>query len=131
MSQPLAVALTADLHWGHRVGQDATRRLIEHLYAHPPDVLVLAGDIGTGPHFDDCLSLFDTLGCTKALVPGNHAVWVPTVSPEDSLDYFERVLPATAARHDFHYLDGGPLVLPDADLALVGTINWYDYSWTA
>src|SRR5207253_498659 len=23
----------------------------------------------------------------------------------------------------------GPLLLPEADLALVGTVNWYDYSW--
>jgi hypothetical protein len=39
-------------------------------------------------------------------------------------------LPRLAAGHGFHYLDGGPLDLPDAGLALVGSINWYDYSWS-
>jgi len=28
-----------------------------------------------------------------------------------------------------HYLDQGPLLLPDAGLGIVGTMNWYDYSW--
>jgi hypothetical protein len=33
-------------------------------------------------------------------------------------------------QHGFHYLDQGPLILPDASLAVVGSINWYDYSWS-
>ena len=31
--------------------------------------------------------------------------------------------------HGFHYLDAGPLLLPEAGLGLVGSMNWYDYSW--
>jgi predicted phosphohydrolase len=124
----LNVAITADLHWGHRKGADATRLLAAFLRERPPDVLVLAGDVGTGSLFEDCLRLFAELPCRKALVPGNHDLWVDEDGP-DSLEKFERLLPEAAARQGFHYLDAGPLILPEADLALVGTVNWYDYSW--
>jgi predicted phosphohydrolase len=124
------IALTADLHWGHRKGGDTVRLLASHLRREPPDLLVLAGDLGTGPAFEECLALFADVPCRKALVPGNHDIWViEEGAPQDSLTVFEHVLPAVAARYDFHYLDHGPLVFPESDLALVGTINWYDYSW--
>ena len=132
-SKPLCIALTADLHWGarHTAGNDATRELAAHLHSDPPDVLILAGDVGAGDDFDGCLALFDGLDCVKALVPGNHDVWVRLDDPRgDSLRVYEEVLPAAAAAHGFHYLDHGPLLLPAAGLALVGSINWYDYSWS-
>jgi 3',5'-cyclic AMP phosphodiesterase CpdA len=124
--------VTADLHWGHRRGQDAVRLLADYVAAHPPDVLLLAGDVGSGDKFDECLSLFDRCRCRKALVPGNHDIWVHSKDQEegiDSLTLYRERLPAVACRHGFHYLDQGPLYLPEADLAVVGSINWYDYSW--
>src|SRR5262245_33563386 len=128
MPARLSLAITADLHWGHRKGTEPTRLLAAFLHSRPPDVLILAGDVGTETHFEDCLRLFADLPCRKALVPGNHDLWVGETGP-DSLEMFERVLPEAAARQGFHYLDAGPLLLPEADLALVGTVNWYDYSW--
>lgn len=129
MTTPITLAVTADLHWGHRHGQEATRALAEFLQTHPVDVLVIAGDIGTGVMFEDCLRLFADLPCVKALVPGNHDLWVSGEVDFDSLDLYQRRLPEAAARQGFSYLDAGPLVIPSADLALVGTVNWYDYSW--
>ena len=124
------LAFTADLHWGHRTGAAAVARLAAFLRAAPPDVLVLAGDLGVGPAFDECLAHFADLPCRKALVPGNHDVWVqPEDADYNSLDLYERRLPASAARFGFHYLDREPLPLPDGGPALVGSINWYDYSW--
>jgi predicted phosphohydrolase len=125
------IAVTADLHWGHGPrGEEAAQLLCAHLYHDPPDLLLLGGDLGTVQHFDSCLALLDRLNCPKALVPGNHDIWVePDDARGDSLDLFEHVLPATCAAHGVHYLDGGPLILPQADLAVAGTINWYDYSW--
>ena len=29
----------------------------------------------------------------------------------------------------YHYLDQAPLLFPNANLAVVGSMNWYDYSW--
>jgi predicted phosphohydrolase len=125
----LSLAVTADLHWGHRRGGDETRALADFLHGRTPDVLVLAGDLGTGPFFPECLGMFADLPCRKVLVPGNHDLWVRPDDDFDSLQMYERELPHMSAELGFHYLDVGPLLLPEADLALVGSINWYDYSW--
>src|SRR4051812_14936089 len=116
----MRIAVTADLHWGtrHETGRRATLDLAAHLAADPPDVLVLAGDVGAGDDFGRCLELFDKLPCAKALVPGNHDLWVTAYDPRgDSLRVFKEVLPRIAREHGFTYLDDGPLVLPGADLA--------------
>jgi 3',5'-cyclic AMP phosphodiesterase CpdA len=132
MTTSLRIAVTADLHWGHhRHGDEATEQLRDFLRDRPPDVLLLGGDLGTRDHFGECLALFDGLSCRKALVPGNHDIWVADDDPRgDSLQLYRDHLPAVSAAHDFHYLDRGPLLLPEADLAVVGSINWYDYSWS-
>jgi hypothetical protein len=131
MTANLRIAITADLHWGHdRLGNEATQLLCSFLHRQPPDVLVLGGDIGTVDYFRECLALFADLPCFKALVPGNHDIWVEENDGRgDSLHVYQHHLPALAAELRFHYLDHGPLLLPDHDLGLVGSINWYDYSW--
>jgi predicted phosphohydrolase len=126
------VALTADLHFGtrHSAGQHSTYELVKDLRANPPDLLILAGDIGAGDEFERCLALFDDLPGQKALVPGNHDIWVRTDDERgDSLKVYREHLPRLAANHGFHYLDADPLVLPDVGFAVVGSMNWYDYSW--
>lgn len=131
MPDALRLAVTADLHWGVRAdGDAATRALAAYLYQDPPDVLVLAGDVGAGDDFARCLAQFAGLPCQKALVPGNHDIWVTADDRRgDSLQVYQDELLRRCAEHGFHYLDHAPLVLPSADLALVGSINWYDYSW--
>ena len=132
MPANLRLAITADLHWGtHDNGDEATRLLLEFLRHGPPDVLILAGDIGAGDHFAECLALFDNLSCRKALVPGNHDIWVTDNDPRgDSLQVYREYLPKISREHGFHYLDHGPLLIEEANLSLVGSINWYDYSWS-
>jgi predicted phosphohydrolase len=124
------IAVTADLHWGiNDAGDAATRLLVADLSARPPNVLIVAGDIGAGDEFEPALALFDGLDCRKALVPGNHDIWVADNDPRgDSLKVYREHLPALAAAHGFHYLDREPLPLPE--VTVVGSMNWYDYSWT-
>jgi predicted phosphohydrolase len=128
----MRIAVTADLHWGHnRLGDEATALLRRHLEREPVDLLLLGGDIGTGDHFDSCLRFFDGLPCPKALVPGNHDLWVLEDDTRgDSLHVYQQHLPGLCAWHGVHYLDLTPLILPEAGLAVVGSINWYDYSWS-
>jgi len=131
MAGELHLAITADLHWGHGGrGEEATRLLASFLHQTTPDVLVLAGDIGSGSYFGECLQLFADLPCRKALVPGNHDLWVRPDDTRDSLQLYTEDLAALCRQYGFHYLDQGPLLLPEAGLALVGSINWYDYSWS-
>src|SRR5262245_53622377 len=116
----LTLALTADLHWGHRRGVEANRDLAAFVHAHPPDVLVLAGDIGSGDNFSECLRQFAGLPGRKCLVPGNHDLWVGRESDDDSLHRYRMELPALAAVHGFQVLDREPLYVPEEDVALVG-----------
>jgi 3',5'-cyclic AMP phosphodiesterase CpdA len=126
------IAITADLHFGHnRLGDDATHLLLEHLQNQPPVLLLLGGDIGTDDHFAECLQLFRALPCRKALVPGNHDLWVADDDKRgDSLAVYQQHLPELCSMHEYHYLDFAPLIVAEANLAIVGSINWYDYSWS-
>ena len=128
----LRLAVTADLHYGHNPrGDAATKLLHDFLVQQPPDVLLLGGDIGTDQHFGECLELFADLPCRKALVPGNHDIWIEEADHRgDSQRVYEKYLPSIAAVFDVHYLDQGPLFLPEHRLAVAGTMNWYDYSWS-
>jgi predicted MPP superfamily phosphohydrolase len=128
----MRIAVTADLHYGHhRLGDEATELLRGHLEREPVDLLLFGGDIGTAEHFGSCLALFADLPCRRALVPGNHDLWVlDNDTRGDSLHVYQQHLPGICAAHHVHYLDLGPLILPEADLAVVGSINWYDYSWS-
>jgi predicted phosphohydrolase len=130
--RPLRIALTADLHHGILASGDAaTHQLVAHLAENHPDLLLIAGDIGAGDDFERCLSLFAGLPSRKGLVPGNHDIWVTADDRRgDSLSVYREHLPAICGRCGFHYLDHGPLVLPDSDLAICGSMNWYDYSWS-
>src|SRR6266852_7231213 len=132
MSGSLRLAITADLHWGtHTRGDEATRLMLSFLQQQTPDVLILAGDVGAGGHFEECLAHFNTFTGRKALVPGNHDIWVTDDDPRgDSLHIYRESLPKICSAHGFHYLDQQPLIIPEMDLALVGSINWYDYSWS-
>src|SRR5215470_6480982 len=98
----LRIALTADLHYGTRthIDQEATGHLLAALYHEPPDLLILAGDIGAGDDFEACLKLFAALPSRKALVPGNHDIWVRSNDARgDSFDVFDRVLPRIAGEY--------------------------------
>jgi predicted phosphohydrolase len=131
MSRNLRLALTADLHWGHAKGVEVNRKLVEHLHAHPADGLIIAGDVGTGDYWAECLRQFTDLPGFKAVLPGNHDIWIPHDETRiDSLVMYQDILPEVSRDLGFHYLDDGPLLLEDADLGIVGSINWYDYSWS-
>jgi 3',5'-cyclic AMP phosphodiesterase CpdA len=125
------IAITADLHWGVRAeGDAATRRLIGDLLADPVDVLVLAGDIGAGDDFARCLERFSGVGGRKALIPGNHDIWVePDDARGDSWRVYSEWLPELSRQAGFHFLDHEPLLFPELELAMVGSMNWYDFSW--
>ncbi len=128
----MRIAITADLHFGHNaVGDEATYLLRDYLEKNIPDLFLLGGDVGTGDHFDECLRLFAPLPCPKGLVAGNHDIWVNDDDPRgDSLHVFEHHLPTLSRNLGYEYLDFAPLVFPDVGLAVVGTMNWYDYSWS-
>jgi predicted phosphohydrolase len=123
------LAVTADLHWGlSRVGDAASRELARRVVELTPDVLALAGDVGEGEDFSRGLELFGDLSCTRLVVAGNHDLWMREPGAS-SLERYERGLAGIAVEQGFHYLDAEPYLAPRGIEAVVGSINWYDYSF--
>lgn len=123
----MRVAVTADLHWGvSRRGDRATRALAEHVRKLQPDLFAIAGDVGEGAEWSRCLAQFAELSCPKLVVPGNHDLWV-RYPGQGSMTAYERRLPAACPRHGFQYLD--ERFWAREGWAVVGSINWYDYSF--
>jgi predicted phosphohydrolase len=121
----MRIAVTADLHRGlSRRGDAATRALAEAVARLAPDVV----DVGEGEAFAPCLLQFAALECPRLVLPGNHDLWTCSRSVS-SLDLYERSLPELAEAAGFQYLDQQPFLSPDGRLAIVGSINWYDYSF--
>lgn len=125
----MRLAVTADLHWGlDPTGDAASRALARWVHELSPDLFALAGDVGEGDDFSRCLDLFSGLRCPRLVVPGNHDLWVRE-APASSLERYQVELPDLAKASGFHYLDRQPIFSPDGAVAIVGSINWYDYSF--
>ena len=123
----MMILITADLHYDVRRSRPATRRLAEEVRAAGGDVLVLAGDTAgaePGP-MREALALFADFPGRRLLVPGNHCLWCRR--EEDSVERYERILPALAAEAGFDVLDHSPVI--HGGVGLVGSVGWYDYSF--
>jgi hypothetical protein len=123
----MRILITADLHYDVARSRYWTEDLARRACAAGGDALVLVGDTAGAVHetLRDCLGLFAGFTGRKFLVPGNHCLWC--LDGEDSLERYNRTIPAIAAEAGFAVLDQSPAVL--GDVGLVGSIGWYDYSY--
>jgi predicted phosphohydrolase len=123
----MRILVTADLHYDIGRSRGPAERLARDVCAQPADALVLVGDTA-GANLDtfvECLNLFAGFVGRKLLVPGNHCLWCR--EDENSLDRYERMLPAAAEEAGFTVLDHHPAAV--GGVGLVGSIGWYDYSF--
>lgn len=117
------IVVTSDLHLGITTAHEL-RALAERIAAEQPDLTVLAGDIGEGlMNIRACLRLFENLPGQVAVLMGNHDLWRHGY---DSQKLWDELLPGAVR-------DAGMIWLEDAtwmrdDIAVVGSIAWYDYS---
>ncbi|MFP4058196.1 MAG: metallophosphoesterase [Candidatus Brocadiia bacterium] len=117
---------TADLHYDLEPYRPRVEALAARMVAEEADVLAIAGDIFAGDlqWLEACLRLFADFPGEKVLVAGNHDLWT---LEGDSFELYDRTIPRVAGQCGFHDLDAGPRLV--GDVALVGTIGWYDYSF--
>jgi predicted phosphohydrolase len=123
----MRILVTADLHYNIPRSQGPAERLARRVAEAQGDVLVLLGDTA-GARLEpmrEALRLFADFRGRKLLVPGNHCLWCR--SGEDSLDRYNKVLPALAEEEGFVVLDHHPQLING--LGLAGSIGWYDYSF--
>ncbi|MFW6133756.1 MAG: metallophosphoesterase [Planctomycetota bacterium] len=122
----MRICITADLHYDIPRSGDGARRVADRACRTGGEALVLVGDTAgadTGP-FRDALELFADFPGRRLLVAGNHCLWCR--DDENSLDRYERILPAVADEAGFVVLDHAPQVI--GEVGLVGSVGWYDYS---
>ena len=116
---------TADLHYNHAKSRASADELIDRLNRESADALVVVGDVAAadGDALEQCLSRIRFAG-PKLFVAGNHELW--TLGP-DSHKLFREDLPARVRAAGWHWLQTEPFRL--GDVAIVGSIGWYDYSF--
>ena len=121
----MRILLTADLHYNHPRSRPLADTLIDDMNRAGGDVLVVIGDTATheGDLLEQCLSRFTFAG-PKLIVAGNHELW--TNGP-DSYALFTEELPRRCRALGWQWLETEPFVTND--LAIVGTLGWYDYSF--
>ena len=122
----MRLLVTADLHYNHPKSRPVADDLIDRMNAAGGDAVLVVGDtaVADGDAFERCLSRFTCPG-PKLVVAGNHELW--TRGP-DSHALLTDDLPRRARNLGWHWLEGDPFPL-SADVAVVGTVGWYDYSF--
>jgi len=121
----MRILLTADLHYNHARSRPLADQLIDEMNRAGGDVLVVIGDTATheGDLLEQCLSLFKFAG-PKLIVAGNHEFWT---RGDDSYALFIDELPRRIRALGWQWLETDPFIT--TDLAIVGTVGWYDYSF--
>ena len=99
--QPMRVLITADLHYDSDRSRPGAEALAEEVCRTGGDALVLVGDAASAEHqpLRECLRLFQDFPGKKYFVLGNHCLWC--LPGEDSIDRYERIVPAIAAEMGF------------------------------
>ena len=123
----MRLLLTADLHYNHARSRPLADDLIDEMNRAGGDVLVVIGDTATheGDALERCLSRFKFAG-PKLIVAGNHELWT---RGDDSYALFTEELPRRVRALGWQWLETDPFVAAGGDLAVVGTLGWYDYSF--
>lgn len=117
------IAITSDLHLGI-TDAARVRALATRMAEDAPDLTVLAGDLGEPlARFQQCLSLFAEMPGQVAVLAGNHDLWNHGF-PSQAL--WEQHLPQATQAAGMLWLEGH--TWRRDDIAVVGSIAWYDYS---
>ncbi len=123
----MRLLLTADLHYNHPKSRPLADEVIDHMNQAGGDVLVVIGDtaVADGDALERCLSRFQFAG-PKLFVAGNHELWT---HGDDSYELFTTTLPRRVRDLGWHWLETEPFTA--GDVAVVGTVGWYDYSFAS
>jgi 3',5'-cyclic AMP phosphodiesterase CpdA len=123
------IAVTADLHFDRR-GYLTTPQMVDdlvlRLQVKQVDAVILAGDLGhPSGDFAACLTAFRRLSVPVAVLAGNHDVWRDEQG-WSSQELWECRLPSLVKEVGFIWLEDS--VVRVGDVAVVGSLAWYDYS---
>ena len=121
------IVITSDLHHGI-TRLDEIAQLRNEIADESPDLMLIAGDIGEGvERIEACLNEFKTLNCPVGVIAGNHDLWLRDYTIiRDSAHLMDEYLPQMVRNHGMHWMENEVIQL--GDVAVIGTLGWYDYS---
>ncbi|MCK6455739.1 MAG: metallophosphoesterase [Phycisphaerae bacterium] len=123
----MRIILTADLHYNIPRSKAPTEAIAARINRAGGDALVLVGDCAgiDLSILERSFALFESFPGRRFFVAGNHELWAPPDG--DSMQRYADEIAAVCDRAGVHYLDRAPYV--DGDVALVGNVGWYDYTF--
>ena len=123
----MRLLVTADLHYDAARSRRPAEELARKVLDTGGDVLVLVGDTASADPdpLREALGLFADFPGRKLFVAGNHCLWCR--AGEDSIERYEKTVPAVAAEMGFAMLDHAAEKV--GPFGLVGSIGWYDFSY--
>ncbi len=126
---PLRLAVTADLHHDVPRSREPAEEIARRINRSKADAVLLVGDaaIADGRGLEACLDLFDA-GRPRLFIPGNHELWSRS-DPRDARRLLSDELPQRVTDAGWHWLPGAPFRA--GDVAVVGSLGWYDYAFAA
>jgi len=130
MTDRADIIVLSDLHVDFIEGYQTLDDFIDEISARRPRLLVAAGDLGHGRHFERALEVLNAIPADqRAVVVGNHDLWCHCKfwhSACTSEKLFREIHPKVAADLGWAWLENVTLRVGDA--AIVGSVGWYDYS---
>ena len=103
------------------------QELVWHIEHDKPDAVILAGDLAHGlEQFAACLAMFSDFEVPVGVVGGNHDIWKDKEAGHSSTELWEKLLPQAVADAGAVWLEDESLRI--GDVAIVGSMAWYDYS---
>ena len=126
----MRIAVTADLHYdpeGDLTPLYLVQALVEQILAEDPAAVIIAGDLAHGLEaFSTCLACFRDFSVPVGVVAGNHDIWRDAGAGHSSAELWTALLPEAVERAGAIWLERE--VLRMGDVAVVGSMIWYDYS---
>ena len=130
MGLTVRIAVTGDLHYdprGNLTTLDKVQSLAKRIRNEDPDAVVIAGDLAHGlENFKDCLSYFEGFNVPVGVIAGNHDLWRDLQSGYSSLDLWRKHLRRAVEDAGAIWLEKENIFM--SQVAIVGSLAWYDYS---
>ena len=125
----MRLLITADLHYDHANAASMVESVVADIDRTGGDVLIVIGDVATsdGDALERCLSLFRFAGPTL-FIAGNPELWTEA-GDADSYSLFTSDLPQRVRQLGWRWLETDPFIAPGNEVAIVGSVGWYDYSY--
>ncbi|HOJ92369.1 MAG TPA: metallophosphoesterase [Dictyoglomaceae bacterium] len=102
------------------------KNIFEEIEKENVNVFVIAGDISAKLwEIELFFEFFAALSGVKIFVPGNHDIWKEKDISSDQK--YKKMIPDLCGKYNIHFLPENPLLI--GDIAFVGTLGWYDYSF--